>query len=228
MSANAGTPPPSASLSGDRPRRRKRPPFDRCDRVPPVSLSGKPWRPSASRHHRQTVRPVSDSGGQGFRNRSTVGRVPLPMIPATVCRAGFAAPVSGSEVATIGTPRRIRHHRTRQPLAGSSPRLSAGNRSTVCRLSAIPATVRRHLRTRASRGNRSTVANIERRRNAAQPFDRAGSVRQSRASRKPSAPDSPPSNAAPPFASDDSGGQGFRQAVRPVSGSEVPATVRNR
>ena len=120
------------------------------DRVPPVSLSGKPWRPSASRHHRQAVRPVSDSGGQGFRNRSTVRRVPLPMIPATVCRAGFAAPVSGSEVATIGTPRRIRHHRTRQPLAGSSPRLSAGNRSTVCRLSAIPATVRRHHRTRAT------------------------------------------------------------------------------
>jgi len=110
------------------------------------------------------------------------------MIPATVCRAGFAAPVSGSEVATIGTPRRIRHHRTRQPLAGSSPRLSAGNRSTVCRLSAIPATVRRHHRTRASRGNRSTVANIERRRNAAQPFDRS-----------------------PRPASDDSGGQPIRQ-----------------
>ena len=59
--------------------------------APPVSLSGKPWRPSASRHHRQTVRPVSDSGGQGFRDRSTVGRKRPPFD-----RGDRAPPVSGS------------------------------------------------------------------------------------------------------------------------------------
>jgi len=125
--ANIGTPPEAsapvsgsevpasraASLSGDRPRRRNAAqPFDR---VPPVSLSGKPWRPLASRHHRTperraTVRPCAapvsgsevpasrgdhvppasdDSGGQAVatvRADSGQCRRILPAVCATVGR----------------------------------------------------------------------------------------------------------------------------------------------
>jgi len=118
--SNAGTPQPSASLSGDRPRRRN---------------AGKPWRTSERRAagFRQAVRPVSGStvrrvprpacqrfGSSGKPRRRNAGkpwrtserraasqrfdrprRVPLPMIPATVRPLQPFAPVSGSEVATI-------------------------------------------------------------------------------------------------------------------------------
>ena len=62
------------------------------DRVPPVSLSGKPRR--RIRHHRTpperraTVRPRRKRPPvyPATSNAATVGRVPLPMIAATVCR----------------------------------------------------------------------------------------------------------------------------------------------
>ena len=124
-------------------------------------------------------------------------------------RAGFAAPsVSGSEVATIGKPWR--------PCAAGSVRqfrpMSAGNRSTVCRLSVYPASRGEHL-TRATypatvrqsppsetgkdsgnieRGNRSRPVSGSEVATIGKPWRpcAAGSVRQSRAGFRPMSPDS--------------------------------------
>jgi len=106
LSANAGTPPPSASLSGDRPRRVRpvsgspvRPlagsgqpsaTIERGDRSTVPEASASP-APVASRPRRI---PATIERAAGFRNRSTVGR----KRPRRRNAAPPFAPVSGSEV----------------------------------------------------------------------------------------------------------------------------------
>ena len=166
----------------------------------PSATIGKPSR-------RSTVATVRAASGLSAvrKFRQTVATVcrPLPMIPAGDLsgKASRAATVRAAPpVSDSG------EHRNAATVRGIDSGMSRGQAvATVCRpLPMIPANIkRRHHRTRASRPA------LDRKR---RPFDRAGSVRAL--------------SAGKPWRTSERRAAGFRQAVRPVSGSTVRRVPR--
>jgi len=112
--SNAGTPPPSASLSGDRPRRRNAgKPWRPFDRVPPEASAVRPLRPCAAC---QRFRPMSAGKPSGFRSKAASRPPPsnagseraagTPRRRSTVRRLSVYPASRGDRppVATIGKP----------------------------------------------------------------------------------------------------------------------------
>jgi len=231
----------------DRGKHRQAAPPDSGDRstVRRAATIGKPsgFRSKAATVCRAGFRQHRTRASRG--NRSTVCRASLSGKPS-----GLSAIPAGKDSATVrpwrpsaprpacqrfgssGKPRRrIRHHRKRRPLAGSERRHH--------RTPERGQTVRPVSGQGFAAGFRQAVANIERRRNAAQPFDRvrrlsirqavtpeanAGTPRRLSAVR----PSAPPFDRAPPSASDNSGGQPIRRPCRQSIRQAVRHHRRNR
>ena len=220
MSANAGTPPPSASLSGDRSTVAN---IERRNAAPdsPRLSAGKPWRTSERGNRSPPSEAATISRNRRFGNcrqavrRSTVRRKratvraacqSIRQAVATMCRAGSVRPVSGS---TVGR----KFAAPPEANAAGFATMATSNAATIERRNRWP-------RPASDDSGGQAVATVR-------PL--AGSVRPvsgSTVGRKFAAP--PEANAAG-FATIEHAA-GFRQAVRPVSdsGDRVPRPACQR